>query len=361
MCHHGNPRGEGFVFGLNDAPQQAESSEGNSMAEASEKPLALRDWIPASWLEPSYGGAVWQTGYRVLRANRDALLTGPQIFDAVDARAMLLWGRLSYLDFKRMPVTFSDDGAPTFTISPATETAEGTYLLIACPIQGTLQGGEAAARQRIEAAVGFLGLFLGRNVVYERLFDAAIEVSTGQMHYVSPFVENPLYFPPPNLSEAALAAVSEASANIAKLSAARRARIGLSLRWYDQATRSSGADAWLKYWIAIESLAMSNLTDKKGLCETLARGYGLTGNEAWREAWQRFSIEKLFDFRARIVHQGRIPAVHSHLLSYLAALYADILRTYLGLAPQRRAEALMSEPDFYLQDYLSATNRKGQR
>lgn len=166
------------------------------------------------------------------------------------------------------------------------------YLLIICPPT------EAGVWRQLSAAIALLCMLSGRNLACEWLFDAALAVDWEQMHCVGPTVENALHFPSPDISYVATDAVREATARIGGLSKNRRAQVALSLQWFDQALPGSGPGAWLKYWIALESLAMSGPVDRKSLIASLAhlQPRRRRGAAAVRHA-------ELYDSRFHIVHE----------------------------------------------------------
>lgn len=107
-------------------------------------------------------------------------------------------------------------------------------------------------------------------------------------------------------------------------------------------------DGFLKYWIALEALGMSEANNVKPLKESLSRSYKIPADRA--EA--RYGVGRIFGFRSGIVHQGLAPSIHGGLLDYLEALYRDVLFERLGLTCEGAAEAMRQQSGFDLRALL---------
>jgi len=311
----------------------------------------LIDLAPHSWFTHTDGSSIWVTGYRGLRVPKENFALGPKVVDFNEVRAIVLYGALKYIDASQAKIEVITDNQWHIDVSKIQEreTSEGVYLLFLAPFAVDGQpGNEPATREKISTAAGLFAAFNGRNIVYERLFDNIIEMSDGRSSAFSPVFENPMWFIPPDLSDARLDIISKADRAITTLPEPDRNRIRLSLRWFEQALYESGVDAYLKYWIALETLAMPDTTNIRPLNESLSRAYNLSC-EAVRD---RFAIRKLFGLRGRIVHDGQLVPIHANLLRYLEALYADVLLVHLDLLCDRRAASVMDDPEFTLNEYL---------
>lgn len=315
-----------------------------------EETLRLIDVAPSTWFTQSEGSSIWISGYRMFRVTRDDLLSGPKTFDLNQVRGIILYGRVKYPNSLELETT--DDHQIQFTVPDPVfgETKEGTYLLLLTPLHvDGQQGNELIVKERIGAAVGLLSVFNGRNMVYERLFEFVTDMQDGRTVTLSPVTEHPLHFDAPDINEARLSTISEADQVISDLPELDRNRIRLSLRWFESALYAGGSvDAYLKYWFAIETLGMPNTTNIRPLIESLSRAYSLS----YEEAQTRFSIGRLFGLRSRIVHDGQIVPIHQRLSSYLEALYADILNEQLGLSSEHRADRVLNDSAFELNQYL---------
>jgi len=127
-----------------------------------------------------------------------------------------------------------------------------------------------------------------------------------------------------------------------------RNRIHLSLRWFTAADRENGVDAYLKYWIALETLA-TNTTNINSLNDTLAA----TSKVSSQKAKQDFRASRLFDLRGRIVHGGYQKGLDAWLLKYIESLYIGALFQKIGMECERRAEYLLEDGKFEVSKYFS--------
>jgi hypothetical protein len=87
-----------------------------------------------------------------------------------------------------------------------------------------------------------------------------------------------------------------------------------------------GVFAFLKYWMAIETLAMPNGTDIDPIIQRLATIYKKTESETK----STFAIGHLFGLRGDIVHRGLMLRVGQQLLAYIECVYVDLLADLLG-------------------------------
>lgn len=305
--------------------------------------------IPQSWFTQTSKSSIWVTGYLVIVVPGEHFASGPKIMDLNLIRAILLNGTVKYLDSSQTKTEIIGNKIHFKTKVDENETAEGVYLLLITPfgVDGS-PGNEAATRERISVASGLLAAFNGHNMIYQRLFDNSVHLGDGKVSTYSPIFINPLSFPPPNLSDSYLNTISEADKHITALAEHDRNRVLLSLRWFESAVYEKGVDAFLKYWIALETLAMPDTTNIRSLNEILSKAYGLP----LEKATSCFCIGRLHGLRSRMVHEGQIVPIHQNLLSYTEALYVDILFDLLGQTCERRAENVSNKPGFKLTEYL---------
>jgi hypothetical protein len=138
----------------------------------------------------------------------------------------------------------------------------------------------------------------------------------------------------PDLSPERLALINLADQKIQDLQDSDRKRVLLSLRWYRMGFRDLGVDAFLKFWIAIETLA----ANAKSINQVLAKGYSIS----MQQAGEKFLMGRLQSLRGDIAHKGQIPANIDVLKRYLEAVYSDLLCEFLALPFPSKAEACMS-------------------
>lgn len=230
------------------------------------------------------------------------------------------------------------------------ETLAGAYLVLISPFdRGDGQtGNEVLTKQTLSMYVAMFAALFGRNIVYKRIFDNIVHCATGQITSHSPVIENPFWFPAPDISAPHLKTLQATDTAMASLRENEQHRARLSLRWFESAIFDSGIDGFLKYWIALETLAMPDTTNIRPLNQSLANAYGLSLDETR----DRFAIGRLFGLRSRIVHDGLMVGIRGELLTYTEGIYVDVLQHYLGLPCERRAEQVMNSPEFELDDYL---------
>ena len=309
--------------------------------EHQKKTLRFADLAPSAWFTRRESSSIWLSGYRVLRVPAENLASGPKIIDLTDGRAFLLHGTLKYIDHSQATIQILTDQQWAFDASTIKEqeAPEGVYLVLVAPfdVDGK-RGDEARTRRNISVVTGLLAALNGFNMVYEHLFDNIVSLGESRISGVTPSVTNPLWFPAPDVRQSRLDTISAADTSISRKGQRDRERIRLSLIWFKTALRDDGVNAYLKYWVALETLGMPDTTNIRPLVESLARVYKIS----YEDARDRFSLGKLFSLRGRIVHRGEIMPIRGELLKYLEALYVDILLECLGLPPDGRAHGLIN-------------------
>ena len=314
--------------------------------EPAEKTFKWTELIPPGWFKKPDESSVWMTGYRAFRVPKESLVP-PKLLDLTELRVMLLFGKLKYQDSSQVEIELVTENqwkvnADKFQLR---ETPEGPYLLLICPFdRDGIKGNEGSTKQTIAVYAGLITTLFGRNIVYRRVFDNILQCGTGQVTCFTSAIENPLWFPAPTIDDTHLQTVRTADEKIASLQQEDKNRIRLSLRWFESAI----IDAFLKYWIAMETVGMPDTTNIRPLNESLAAAYGIT----FEEARDSFAVGRLFGLRSRIVHDGLIMPIYGQLLKYTEAIYIDILHHHLGLPCGRKAEEIKSDPEFDLATYL---------
>src|SRR5215208_5634796 len=156
-----------------------------------------------------------------------------------------------------------------------------------------------AARARIQEATGLLGSW-SHTLVFEHVEDYNIEFSDGiELQPASTLLTNTLFHDVPTVGPALAGMMSTVSRAIGTSSA--QDRIRLSLRWLDDAKRANGTDAFLRLWVALETLAMPDNTNIRPLRERLQAIYGVPNAQ---DGETRFGIRRIYTMRNRIVHHG---------------------------------------------------------
>lgn len=301
--------------------------------------VPLRTLIPNEWNAPR----VVVRCLRVLCVSKANLLTGPKIVDVDGARAILFFGPLRFT-FADMP-PFRQTPDDTIELREIAirerEETEAPYLLVVLPLSTEIE-----TRRKLDSVVGLFGLFNGRCMVWEELYENEIEIETNQVSITGPPVRNPLACEAPDLAR--LQGISAAGKRIAQLPADEQNRIQLSLRWFHDALRDQGVDAFLKYWVAMETLAMPDDTNISPITASLARAY----SQSVQTTANEFKVGRLFGIRSRIVHKGDLGGIHAQLEDYVGALYFDVFCEFAGLPGERRARAVLADPSWPARDWF---------
>src|ERR1041385_5956863 len=316
-----------------------------------ERTFKITDLANPEWFKDTKQGSIWITCCRTFRISEEAIPEGIKTLDFRDLKVVFLSGSVKYYDSNKLKIQFETETKWRVDASDYKEqdTPRGIYTLFVAPFdKGFTHGNEAETRAKISSYLGFVAAFQGRNNSQHRLFESIFLFPEDKVSNFSPVVENPFLFPTPSLSETALNLIHSANQNLLLFEESKRNRTLLSLRWFEQALFDSGIDAFLKFWIAVETIAMPD-TDIRPLNESLAKAYG----ETIQNIQDRFRIGRLFGLRSKIVHEGLIAPIHFHLLKYAEALYADSLCEFLGISSQRRLEQMVNTPEFDLMTMLS--------
>jgi hypothetical protein len=182
-----------------------------------------------------------------------------------------------------------------------------------------------------------LSCLVSPNATYHQLFEHFDALDT-QGAVNSHSFRRPSAFRVPDLSPDHMLILRDALKALAEAPESLQRRVRFSLRWLLAGTQDFGPDAFLKFWIALESLTMTS--EKTGpLLDLLAGAYGQ--NRPWVQ--NKLKIDRLAQLRGRIVHNGDRSPVSGNFLRYLVALYEDSLATKLTLPFKARALALADE------------------
>jgi hypothetical protein len=311
----------------------------------------LSDLVHHDWFKGGAGSSIWATAYRMFRVTGEEPIVS-RIVDFGYARVIFVRGSLAYLDSTSAATEFISETEIQFDASQFKNknTPEGDYALVLTPfsVDGK-EVGEPTVRNRIREVVGLLGAHYGRNAVYQHLFDNIIEMATDQTQFFGPVIQNPNWFPAVDITDSGMMPLLEIIASISKLPIKDKNRVLLALRWFHYAQFDvDGVSSFIKFWIAIETLAMPDTSDIRPLNEALAVAYGVP----MEEAKGLFQIGRVLNLRSKIVHDGLIVPIHGQLLRYVEAVFFDLLSAKTGALFKRRAEAVISDPACDLGLYL---------
>jgi hypothetical protein len=309
----------------------------------------ITDLIPEDWFKDTANSSVWITGFRIVRADKSELANGYTI-NLIGTRAFVLYGQICYFS-NDTGWELNEEGIPSCKASIKNiKTPMGSWLMIMAPykIDG-IEGNEANVKRAISSSAGFLAAFVGRNAVYERIYENIIDIGSGTAIVYSPFFLNPGASPKPNFSKANVALMNEAVGKINNVDKTTRSRLELAFHWYEEALKDSGRDAFLKSWIALEVLAMPDSTNIRPINEALSRAYGKTIDEITKT----FGVGRIFGLRSRIVHDGDVLPIKFILEEYLQAIFADVLCDMLQIKPCYQAENIRTKHEFDFEKILT--------
>lgn len=306
--------------------------------------FGIESLVPKSWFTKLEGSSIWVAGYKMYRVQNTSLPSGPQLLDFGTTRAVFIFGSGQYLDARAVDPQFTEDGEVVLRGFSKIETQlpEGAYLLIITPfdVDGK-PGNELETRQRISEITGLLISFEGRNIAFHHIYDNVHELSKPERSVISPTLVNPFSLPVPDISQTRLQLIADTYKRIFGLPNSLNNRIRLSLRWFVAACYDSDLDAFLKYWIALEILAMPDTTDIQPINGLLSTAYGIS----MQEVGQTYHVGRIYGLRSRIVHDGFTPTISYKLLDFIAAIYSDVLSQIIGSPFDKRAQKFLTEQD----------------
>jgi hypothetical protein len=211
-----------------------------------------------------------------------------------------------------------------------------------------------AALIRIHETVGLLSAVESMVLVLEHVENYQLSLEDGTFYPASSLLADQLWWY--DASTAPDARARWRLAEEAVESHADSERIRLSLRWLDEGKRSTGVDALIRLWFALEILSGGGKGDNvvKIVRDKLAAIYGVPADEATR----RFGVGRIYGLRNLIVHKGLRVEVPGLLLACLHGIYVDILVLELGFQSGRRAQAALDEAGGIAQLLPSAVNEQ---
>ena len=293
----------------------------------------MLELLPEGWRGADGDGLA--IAYRILGVARASVV--PPFAVELDDVCVLI----ALLELPRLTVrsTLSHDDDGQIQVSLGTGDGErrepsATSLFITPLPDG--EDGLDKARNRIHGTVGLLSAVAGKLLVHEHVEDYRVSFATGMLAPTSTLVADTTWWDDVDTSEEARQRWGLAAAAIS--SCAHRQRLELSLRWYDEAKRERGVDAFLKFWFALETLAMPDTTNVAPIRTTLRHIYPDS-----QDVEQEFGIGRVFGLRSKVVHDGARVDVSTRLLGYLGGLYVDLLVAALGFESPGRARTALAE------------------
>jgi hypothetical protein len=274
---------------------------------------------------------------------------GPIYVDLRGARAFIAYGSVNYFNSKAATPFIKENGTVEFDQAPLeVQSPIGAYLILLLPFdKNGVPGPEVETRARISEVVGLLAAINGRNMAFEHIFDYEYVLGKTldgkiERRIIGSVLQNPFALPVPDIKKSRLSFISQIDTAITAKSPPEAYRIALSLRWYQAAIYEDGVDAFLKLWIAIETLAMPDTTNIRPINDALAKIYRLN----IEEVEPRFQIGRIFGLRGKIIHQGEQLRFRLGLLEYLQAIYVDLLFDALNQVSENRMASVISSAYF---------------
>jgi hypothetical protein len=305
--------------------------------------IELRSLASPGWFREFATSKIWLTAIRSLLV--DTLqMEGHIVHEFENARISIVHGEIRFPDRHPLSLHFSNEGH--LVAAPVTTHAierVGAWILIAQPyaIDGH-QVDEAVVRNRASQFIGIYGAVNGRNMVYEKVFEGAVEMADGNIEMVSPVFENPHASPRPDFSMKKLDQIRHAITCIESKPLGERQRIELALHWHEKALYSMGIDGFVNHWVALETIGMPNTTNIRPINESLARAYDVPLDKAV----SRFGVGKIFGLRSRILHGGENLPIHGDLTAYMESLFSDVLFEKLEMPSDKHAGLLLERENF---------------
>lgn len=209
---------------------------------------------------------------------------------------------------------------------PQDEISSGMLLLVVCRCDDKdWETGHVLAQKDADQLAGIAAAMHGRVMVQHLLFENAFHVKEGTKSISGSFPSLQVGGKP--LEPATLIDVDK---RIEALEPRDRSRTRLSLHWFVRAIAESGVDAFLFYWIAIETLCLedSNIAPLKA---AVARATGLPT----KRLAEKVPLGPVFGLRGKIVHEGFVPNLDGQFLEWMASLYKDAFCDRIGLPPSK--------------------------
>jgi Apea-like HEPN len=210
-----------------------------------------------------------------------------------DVRVLIARFALEYLTTESCAVTEVDADNFQINAGPVRKinSPVGTYMLVVTP-----NGPDAATRS--EAAAALAATVIGDALIYREIYTNIFSSAGAGTQIKGPTFQHPKNFPPPALSRSGVQRYKTAYQQLQ--SSKERSRIELSLSWFKEAHSTSDENAFLRYWLAIETLAMPNTTNIGPANTVLAQAYGVS----IQQIQQDIELGRLFRLRGDIVHGG---------------------------------------------------------
>ncbi|TWH47969.1 HEPN domain-containing protein [Sporomusa sp. KB1] len=308
------------------------------MSKESKYTLNLIALLPESWRNTT----LFLSTYKILRVNPSEVPNGVKSVNFGYVQAIFIFGKLAYF-WENQNIYQNNNAEIKIEVDLDNKsTSEGWHLVLLTPCP-TQEGQDInTAKDKLDTIAGLFIAFNGQNILYEHEFDQIIVPSREQTSFSGRVFRNPMCLPKTKLDTDSLNVMSKVSRIIFMLPVPDQNRIFLSLRWLKLATYDEGINSFLKFWIALETLAMPD-TNIKPLNERLARIYEMPLSKVY----DTFQLGRIFGLRSHIVHNGLLACPSGNLLDYMQCIYFDILFDILNLPSEFRAATYLKNNQLY--------------
>jgi hypothetical protein len=209
------------------------------------------------------------TGYQIVQAHG---MTGGHDVRLGDVRVLIMRAALEYFTADNWVVTEVDADNFQVSVGPVrrVNTPVGTYMLVVTP-----NGRDAITRA--QAAAALAAAIIGGALIYREIYTNIFSSVGAGTQIQGPIFQHPKNFNPPLLTPEVVRRYKAAYQRVQ--SATDRSRIEMSLSWFKEAHSAFDENAFLRYWLAIETLAMPNTTNIAPANSILAQAYGASNQE----------------------------------------------------------------------------------
>jgi hypothetical protein len=297
------------------------------------------------WFNGINDSSILLSVYSVPTFKSNDLPADPIIYDfhTIPVRAIITYQSFNYPDIGSAipifpsPKAFRVDNNKIRT----KQTPRGVYLALTAPqkVNG-LEHEQPQIMDQIHTALSLIISIIGQSAAFTHVFDYVFNLDSSGFMAFSQSHANPWIVGRPSLTKLSFKSISFSERALASMPRKLKHQVQLSLRWVRMAVYDSGIDAFLKYWIALETLSMPDTSNIAPLKSILAEAYLIPFNDVDRI----FGIGRIYDFRCDVVHDGLFVNIDLNFLYYFSCLYSDILYSIIGLPNMRKAKAWLDDP-----------------
>lgn len=288
--------------------------------------INFMELVPSEWRERE-GGKLYLTAYA---ASAGVGFPGVGVLpvNLGDCVLVAFKGRLKYLANSAVSVGMVNGEIAVTGGEGLRETDDGHLLVFIAPMQ-TDEGKalEEPCRRAIAEKLALIRNLFGRDVVFGRIFENHVDAKSGEVSAPARIVDSPLDSPDVLQSHERFHQVALYARAIQSRTGPGRGQALLSLIWAERAlTETEPFVVFTSLWLAIEVLmGTASLGPIK---KALSQLYAFAGDADFEA---RTNLTRLAALRARVLHRVASTPIPDPFITYLEALYADLLAKTLGL------------------------------